>query len=308
MFNDIPRRESLYHCAILSDIETKGIRDIKVSRTSNRKLRNLIQTYGSLENVFYAHKPRSMFREFADPITKFPGFVTALRDLDKINFNFGIVTINDEEYPETLRRYEDTPPVLYYRGNLDLLNKPSMVVIGSRSLKEEIDLVDGKSVLERLVCGQKAKEKTNGIGFCIISGLAKGCDTLAHKTAIDNGGNTIAVIGKPLNQYFPSDNRALQEYIATNHLLISQYPIGYDLDTRNGFVERNYTVACLSTHGVTVIRAGDRSGTLHAVRHCIEQEKPLYVLENNMIQDYNWTKRYKDKIITIKSQMLEREE
>lgn len=308
MFNDKPRRESLYHCAILSNTETEGIRTIKVSRASNKKLRKLLETHISLESTFYTYKPKSLFTEFADPITKFPGFEKALKDLDHTNFEFGIITINDEEYPETLRRYEDAPPVLYYRGNLELLKKPSMVVIGSRNLKDPIDIEEGTSFLERLISGGRAKELTNGEGYCIVSGLALGCDTLAHQIAIEFSGDTIAVVGKPLDIYYPEENKELQEHIANNQLLLSQFPIGYNLKPRDGFVERNYTVACLSTHGVGVIRAADRSGTLHAVRHCVQQEKPLYVLENNMNQGHRWTEEYKDKIRVIKSSFWGKEE
>ncbi|MBT3297733.1 DNA-protecting protein DprA [archaeon] len=303
MFNDKSRRESLYHCALILSKDNPKLKKIGISRKSNKHLRNLLETYGNLENTFYAHKPKDMFGQFADPITQFPGFETIMKRLDQTSFNFGTITIKDKEYPETLKKYDDSPPVLYYRGDLELLKRPSMVVIGTRKLEEQKDIIHGKSVLERLIYGEKAKFNTEGTGYCIVSGLAKGCDTLAHKTAIKDHGSTIAVIGTALDRYFPAENQTLQEYISTNHLVLSQYPIGFNPFKGTGFVERNYTVSCLSTHGVVVIRASDSSGTLHAVRHCIDQEKPLYVLENNMCQDYNWIKTHKNKINVIKNQM-----
>src|SRR5690606_30838806 len=99
----------------------------------------------------------------------------------------------------------------------------------------------------------------------IVSGLAKGSDTLGHEAAIRFGGRTIAVLGTALNAFYPAENRKLQEEIATKHLLVSEYPIGLR-SFGSFFANRNRTTVGLSSHGIVVARAGDRSGTQHAVK------------------------------------------
>ncbi|WP_249114146.1 DNA-processing protein DprA, partial [Vibrio parahaemolyticus] len=117
----------------------------------------------------------------------------------------------------------------------------------------------------------------------IVSGLAAGSDTLGHQAALKYSGRTIAVIGTPLDQYFPKENRELQDEIAKNHLLVSEYPIGIR-SFGSFFANRNRTTVGLSSEGVVVARAGDRSGTQYAIRHCVEQGKQLYALENNIYE------------------------
>ncbi|MDM7298294.1 DNA-processing protein DprA, partial [Klebsiella pneumoniae] len=144
----------------------------------------------------------------------------------------------------------------------------SISFVGTRNLDNPEHITQSLNALERLV---KA-------GFqVIVSGLAKGSDTLGHQTAIKLGAKTIAVLGNPINISYPAENKNLQELIAKEHLVLSEYPVGI-LSQGSYFANRNLTTVSLSREGVVVARAGDKSGTQYAIRTCVEQNKTVYAL------------------------------
>jgi DNA processing protein len=119
--------------------------------------------------------------------------------------------------------------------------------------------------------------------FTIVSGLAAGVDTMAHVTAIENNAPTVAVIGTPLSQSYPKENAKLQEYIAKEHLLISQVPVCRYSEqnfrtNRFFFPERNITMSAL-TEATIIVEASDTSGTLIQARGAIKQGRKLFILE-----------------------------
>ena len=274
MFEEKSKLENLYHALL---INTKKLKI--ASKNSDLELRKMLLEYGSFLELFkLAYGPNKKIEDV-------PGYAKVLHDLERIDSSYGILTIKDEKFPTFLKNNPNNTPLIYYRGDLSLLEKESIGVVGTRELEEEVDISEGKKIVQRLV------EKD----YVIVSGLAKGCDTLAHQTAIDNKGKTIAVLGTPLNHNYPYENKSLQEKIAQEHLLISQYPIGINIYP-SYFAHRNNTTVSLSSEGVVVIRAGDKSGTQHAIRTCLEQEKQLYALMNNYGKRYEWIKKYHDKI------------
>ncbi|TOL81485.1 DNA processing protein DprA [Vibrio parahaemolyticus] len=254
------------------------------SVTANNKLRDMLLNIGSFEDIYNQH------------FGMFPIEEKIENQLDsvysKIDFDFKVITINDPEYPEKLRSVEGATPVLYCRGDLSLLNADKTIsFVGTRELHNPEHVRHGEVVIGRLLnAGYQA----------IVSGLAAGSDTLGHQAALKYSGRTIAVIGTPLDQYFPKENRELQDEIAKNHLLVSEYPIGIR-SFGSFFANRNRTTVGLSSEGVVVARAGDRSGTQYAIRHCVEQGKQLYALENNIYEpEYQWVKKYKDSMKVIR--------
>lgn len=218
------------------------------------------------------------------------------QDYSKVGFDFAAVTLSDNRYPAHLRSVKGAPPILYCRGDLSLFRlEKTIAFVGSRDLTNLDHLAHGKDTIERLFrSGYQA----------LVSGLALGSDRLGHTTAIELGQKTIAVLGTPLNQSYPKENRALQEDIARNHLLVSEYPIGIP-SFGSFFANRNRTTVGLSTGGIVVARAGDKSGTQHAIRCCIEQGKPLYALENNVQEPaFEWVRKYKDHIKVVRQPPL----
>jgi hypothetical protein len=127
---------------------------------------------------------------------------------------FGVRVFGAGEYPGKLRDADHPIALLYYRGWWDLVNSRSIAVVGTRSPSPEGE--------------RRARQLVNALvkdDFTIVSGLAKGIDRVAHETAIEAGGRTIAVIGTPINHAYPAENRDLQERIAREFLLISQVPV-----------------------------------------------------------------------------------
>lgn len=169
----------------------------------------------------------------------------------------------------SLTEFEDkhAPKLLYLRGDADLLRLPRISVVGSRRVSEA-----GKSRARAI-----AKALVDH-GYVVVSGLAEGVDSVAHKTAIAEGGRTIAVLGTPLDTVYPRSNADLFETIVTDHLAVSQFPIGYPVMPKN-FVLRNRTMALLSDATI-IVEAGAKSGTEHQGWEATRLGRPVFILEN----------------------------
>lgn len=160
------------------------------------------------------------------------------------------------------------PKVLWARGDLGLLKNTGMVsIVGSRDCSEE-----GRRRAARLARILAERHIT------VVSGLAKGIDTAAHTGAIEAGGRTIAIIGTPIDQAYPRENASLQEQIATDHLLLSQFASGSAVH-RGNFPARNRTMAFIS-HATVIIEASDGSGTLHQGWEAIRLQRPLFIAKS----------------------------
>jgi len=199
---------------------------------------------------------------------------------------FSVVVNRDFQYPHGLRDAKHPIEVFYYKGNLDLINTKSISIVGAR-----------KASVEGL---KRAKQLSKGLvaeGFTIVSGLAAGIDTAALTSAIDSKGNVIAVIGTPIDQYYPKENKGLQDQIAKEHLLISQVPFyrysqeHFNLH-RHHFPRRNVTMASIS-QATVIVEASDTSGSLTQARACISQNKKLFILESCFQNpDIKWPHSY----------------
>ena len=203
--------------------------------------------------------------------------------------HFGVRVHGGAEYPERLRDAAHPVELLYYQGWWDLINSRSVAVVGTRKPTRE-----GEARTRRLV---KELVKDN---FTVVSGLAAGVDTIAHNTAIEEGGRTIAVIGTPLSATYPKENAALQQQIARDFLLISQVPVqryqrqDYRLN-RFFFPERNVTMSAL-TEATIIVEAGETSGTLIQARAAIQQKRKLFILDSCFRDErLTWPQKYADK-------------
>jgi len=190
------------------------------------------------------------------------------------NKGYNACLFRTADYPTKLRDAEHPIEFFYYRGELDLAFSPkSVAVVGTRSPSEE-GIRRTRKLVAHLVQS----------GFTIFSGLAKGVDTEAHRTAIEHGGRTVAVIGTPITEVYPKENADLQEEIADKHLLISQVPIlRYSNQTYKGnrlfFPERNITMSAL-TDATIIVEAGETSGTLIQARAALKQNRKLFILDS----------------------------
>jgi DNA processing protein len=186
---------------------------------------------------------------------------------------FGIRLHGTGDYPNSLRDAKNPIELFYFQGWWDLLSTKSVAVVGTRKPSE-----DGISRAEKLV---RNLVEDN---FTIVSGLAAGIDTAAHKAAIKLKGRTIGVIGTPLSRAYPPENADLQQQIAREFLLISQVPvIQYERQdwrfNRMFFPQRNVTMSAL-TLATVIVEASDTSGTLMQARAAIQQKRKLFILDS----------------------------
>ncbi len=202
---------------------------------------------------------------------------------------FGIRMHNRVDYPVKLRDAKNPVELLYYQGCWALINNPLIAVIGSRKVSDN-GIRRTRKLVKSLVED----------GVTVVSGLAEGIDTAAHNAAIEFGGNTVAVIGTPLSHRYPTKNSKLQEFIAAEHLLISQVPFVRYLEqdfrlNRWFFPERNKTMSALA-FATVIIEASDSSGTLHQADAAISQGRKLFILESCFKNSsLAWPEKYEKK-------------
>lgn len=206
-----------------------------------------------------------------------------LKLFEDVNEEYQVLYIKDQLYPQLLRKTAKPPLFLFCQGNVELFNRDCISVVGTRKPTEL-----GVKRAQKLALLLSAR------GYVVVSGLATGIDTAAHTGAIRAGGKTIAVIGTPLNHYYPKENMELQKRIAIGHLVVSQYPFGHPI-TRASFPARNYTMSGIS-RATVVIEAGETSGALIQARQCMEQGRHLFILKNLLDRnDLKWPKKYVEK-------------
>lgn len=188
---------------------------------------------------------------------------------------------------------KNAPDMLYTAGDTALLTEGSRVaIVGSR--KATPDGIKRAQAVTRALVQQ---------GIIVVSGLAEGIDTVAHRTAIEEGGRTIAVLGTPLSKAYPATNASLLEEIKHDHLAISQFPEGYPGKSEN-FPRRNRTMA-LICDATIVIEASEKSGTRHQGWEAIRLGRDLYLLENVATNpNLTWPKQ----LIEYGAQILRRED
>jgi DNA processing protein len=203
--------------------------------------------------------------------------------------SFGVRIDGDGMFPERLKAARHPLRFLYYQGNWELSYLPSVAVVGTRNPSR-----DGIERAKRLVKNLVEDR------FAIISGLALGIDTAAHRAAIEANGMTIGVIGTSLDQHYPDENRELQNTIAKDFLLLSQVPFvkHSKQDYRQNrffFPERNITMSALS-QATIIVEAGETSGTLVQAKAALEQGRTLIILENNFLNPaLSWPRKFEEQ-------------
>ena len=180
-----------------------------------------------------------------------------------------VLTIWDPEYPDSLKNIFDPPTVLFVRGRIDSIDRTALAIVGTRRPSQYGKLATEKFTRELV---------SNGV--TIISGLARGIDTVSHQTSIQHGGRTIAVLGCGQDVFYPPENRGLVEKIKTNGAVISEFVFGTKPDAPN-FPRRNRIVSGLSL-GVFVIEAGEKSGALITANYALEQNREVFALPGNI--------------------------
>ena len=188
--------------------------------------------------------------------------------------NIEIVTIKDLNYPKLLKDTVDPPVILFAKGNVELINQnPCMAVVGTRNMTSY-----GREVTQSLVGNLQTF-------FTIVSGMAAGVDTVAHRTTLEEEGATIAVVGTPLDQCYPKSNEKMMSDIINKGVVLSEYPLGVRSQSYY-FPMRNRIVSGMSV-GVFVSEAGEKSGSLITARLSMELGRDVFCVPGSILIKHN---------------------
>jgi len=231
------------------------------------KIKRLIEDNfeDSLDDTIEKIYSQISFTKISESLEKLESFKRDKRHIDKI-LESGVKFFFEKDFP--LLFYENNAGIIFYKGNWENLSLFKIAIVGSRkALNFSIKFV--REIIEIMEHSSKSKEIT------IVSGLAKGIDSEALKTALSKNINTIAILGNGINYFYPSSNRFLQEEIAEKGLLLSEYP-PYEKPKQYFFPYRNRLIAALSEI-VIVIQAAKNSGSLITGKYSLEMGKTLLV-------------------------------
>ena len=253
----------------------------RLPRIGTKTIEKLLKRYKSLEEIYKLDIDELMTNEnIGIKLAKTIISEEYRNNLDKyIDYmekeKIQIVTIDDEEYPDNLKIIDDYPMYLYTKGNIELLNKKSIAIVGTRNCTDY-----GKKVAYDMA----SKLARNNI--VVVSGLAKGIDTFSHIGTLNRNSSTIAVLGSGIDKIYPKENEKLAQKILTKDgLIISEYIMGSKIEKSN-FPARNRIISGISS-GLLVIEAPKRSGALITVDFALEQGKEVYAVPGNINSVYS---------------------
>ena len=181
----------------------------------------------------------------------------------------GWMAFTDADYPKRLRQISDPPPYLFIKGSLTEADELAFALVGSRQATDY-----GKSITQKIASELVAK------GITIVSGLATGIDSYAHKAALEAGGRTVAVLGCGLDIIYPSENKILAKKIEAQGALVSEFLFGTEPIAEN-FPKRNRIISGLSL-GVIVVEAPAKSGALLTAQYALEQNREVFAVPGNL--------------------------
>ncbi|MBE3087037.1 MAG: DNA-protecting protein DprA [Bacteroidetes bacterium] len=245
-----------------------------ISGIGNITFPALVDKFGSLPAIFAAsvshlRETPGISKETATAIAGFKDWDKIKHDLELLDKDeINIITYQDELYPIKLMNIYDRPAFLYVRGNLNK-DDINIAVVGSRQASTY-----GKYTTERISRELALK------GLTIVSGMARGLDSAAHRGALTAHGRTIAVLGSGLDVIYPPENKKLYAHIIQNGAVISEFPLGTPPRSAN-FPARNRIISGMS-YGVVIVEAGEKSGSLITARLALEQGREVFAVPGSI--------------------------
>ena len=239
------------------------------------KITQLENYFGNLENAWHAAlvdlKHSGLDSGSIRAITSWQPKISLEAEMEKLDrYGVKVLTWHDKDYPSRLKEIYDYPPLIYVRGSLLPEDEWCLAVVGTRRAT-----VYGRQVTEEIVADLAQSRIT------IVSGLAKGIDSVAHHSALEAGGRSIAVFACGLDIVYPSENANLARRIMQQGALISEYPLGTKPRADN-FPRRNRIMSGLSL-GVLVVEAGETSGALITARLALEQDREVFAIPGSIL-------------------------
>ena len=244
------------------------------------KIKILLKKFGSAQNVINASEKDLIGTERINKLlatriinevkNKSKIEAKTKRELDRISdLNIKITSLWDTDYPELLKNIYDPPLLLYYKGEISDSDKYSVAIVGTRNPTEY-----GKSQAQRIASELASQNIT------IVSGLARGIDSVAHAAALKSNGRTISVIGSGLNVIYPPENRKLFEEISEKGIIYSEYNLDTPPDAGN-FPQRNRIISGLSL-GCLVVESGLRGGALQTAQFALDENREVFAIPGNL--------------------------
>ena len=245
-----------------------------------RNALKLIRALGNPQAVFHASlselRSCGIRRAVADAIHAGLSFEDAAAEVEKVaQAGAKIVTFQDAAYPPRLKEIYDPPILLYARGRTELLASDSMAIVGCRRPTPY-----GRGVAE------KFGRELSVAGLTIVSGLARGIDSAAHRGALAGSGDTVAVLGNGVDVAYPPENRKLIEEVAERGVVISEFPMGSTAFPQN-FPIRNRIISGLS-YGVMVVEGAQYSGSLITARLALDQGREVLAVPGSIASKPSW--------------------
>jgi DNA processing protein len=251
-----------------------------------RAATKLLERFGSPDAVFHASRTEleslRLTPESIESIMKREFHEKAVVELERVKALGGdVLILDDGSYPNLLREIDDPPIVLYVKGDWQgCFDQPCVGVVGSRMCSTY-----GENSSEMLARDLSSR------GITVVSGLARGIDTAAHKGAIRGNGKTVGVIGTGIDSVYPRENTGLvREIIASGGCLVSQFPLGTP-PIKENFPYRNRIISGLS-HGVLIVEASERSGSLITARLAMEQNREVMAVPGNITSGNSFGTNY----------------
>ena len=248
----------------------------KVAGIGPARLRMLLDYYGSIQAAWQANpgelRAVGLDRRSVENLVKVRNSLDVEAELEKLDrLDVSVLTWDSPDYPPPLKNIPDPPAILYVRGRLKPEDEWAVAVVGTRRATTY-----GKECTEMLVRGLVES------GVTVVSGLAYGIDTEAHRTAVAAGGRTIAVLGCGVDIVYPADNRKLYQAVIEHGALVSEYPVGTNPDSGN-FPRRNRIISGLSL-GVLVVEGSIQSGARITADYALEQGRDVFAVPGSILR------------------------
>jgi DNA processing protein len=239
-----------------------------------RKAGQLIGLFRTPQNVFRASRSEleaaGLAPAVAQSIASGCAFEDAVAQREKlIQAGAELIPLTDPRYPPRLKEIFDPPPLLYARGRVELLASLMLAVVGTR-----------RPTPYGMAAATRLSRDLSSAGLTMVSGMARGIDTAAHRAALDTQGGTVAVFGCGVDQLYPVENRKLAKEIAEKGLIISEFPMGTPPYPQN-FPVRNRIVSGMSA-GVLVVEGGEYSGSAITAKLAAEHNREIFAVPGNI--------------------------
>jgi DNA processing protein len=245
-----------------------------------RKAGQLIGVFRSPQAIFRASRSElesaGISAAVAQSIASGCAFDEAITQHQKlIEAGAVLIPLPDPRYPPRLRDIFDPPPVLFAKGRVDLLQTLMLAVVGTR-----------RPTSYGTIAAERLAKDLSAAGLTIVSGMARGIDTAAHRATLDSGGDTIAVFGCGVDEVYPAENRKLAMEIAEKGLVLSEFPMGTPAYPQN-FPVRNRIVSGLGA-GVLVVEGSEYSGSGITAKLAVEQNREIFAVPGNITSKMSW--------------------